>query len=90
MVQKSTPIEESNFQLFRDIISSLIIEKCAPSPTSTKAKTRTNRKAKAGRKAAFKPVSQGLSVEEEEMNDIEELGDFIDVCLFLLRCAMIC
>ena len=74
---KSSAVEESNFQLFREILSSLIIEKCAPSESKTRTRAR---KAKAGRKNVIKPVERDITiVEAEERNDAEELGEFIDV-----------
>lgn len=61
-------IEESNFQLFRDCLSTPLIEKSSSTPT------KKARKARNGRKNAIKPVMQ-----TEEPNDAEELGEFIDV-----------
>jgi len=60
--------EESNFQLFRDCLSTPLIEKSTTTPA------KKPRKARAGRKNAIKPVIQA-----EEPNDTEELGEFIDV-----------
>ncbi|KAH7369834.1 hypothetical protein BKA65DRAFT_561149 [Rhexocercosporidium sp. MPI-PUGE-AT-0058] len=60
-------VEESNFQLFRDCLSTPLIEK------STSTPTKKARKARGGRKNAIKPVLQA-----EEPNDAEELGEFID------------
>lgn len=60
--------EESNFQLFRDCLSTPLIEKSTATPA------KKPRKARAGRKNAIKPVIQA-----EEPNDAEELGEFIDV-----------
>ncbi|KAK0113723.1 hypothetical protein ONS95_013971 [Cadophora gregata] len=60
-------VEESNFQLFRDCLSTQLIEN---STTSTAKKPR---RARAGRKNAIKPVNQ-----TDEPNDAEELGEFID------------
>ncbi|KAG4421432.1 hypothetical protein IFR04_005491 [Cadophora malorum] len=59
--------EESNFQLFRDCLSTPLIEKSTTTPA------KKPRKARAGRKNAIKPVIQA-----EEPNDAEELGEFID------------
>jgi hypothetical protein len=65
--------ESSNFQLFRDCISTPLIEK---SVTKPEKKTRKGRK-----KTAIKPI-----IPVEEQDDAEELAEFIDVCfLFLLK-----
>ncbi|KAL2072205.1 hypothetical protein VTL71DRAFT_11548 [Oculimacula yallundae] len=61
--------EESNFQLFRDCLSTPLIAKS----TNTATPTKTPRKARGGRKNAIKPV-----IQTEEPNDAEELGEFID------------
>lgn len=78
---KQSASEDSNFQLFREILSSLIIEKCTTSSASSKPRTKA-RKTKAGRKTAIKPVSRDVTIEEEEKNDAEELCEFIDVCYY--------
>lgn len=70
-------IEESNFQLFREILSDPIVQKCASPTSRQKSKVR---KAKAGRKTAIKPIAKEFSVEEGNKSDAEDLGDFIDVC----------
>ncbi|KAK2628988.1 hypothetical protein QTJ16_002091 [Diplocarpon rosae] len=59
--------EDSNFQLFRDCLSTPLIA------ISNNTPTRKARKARGGRKNAIKPV-----IQTEEPNDAEELGDFID------------
>lgn len=75
-------ISESNFQLFREILSDPIVQKCTSSSTKHKTKVR---KARAGRKTAIKPVTPQLNAEEEDTNDAEELGEFIDVCAYTMR-----
>lgn len=74
-------IEEPNFRIFLDCISTPLIEQCASasSPNTSKRKTR---KAKAGRKTTIKPVSKEINVEETEINDAAELAEFIEVRLF--------
>ncbi|KAH8687661.1 hypothetical protein BGZ60DRAFT_394135 [Tricladium varicosporioides] len=62
-------IETSNFQLFRDLISEPLIEK---SSTTPEKKTKRNR---LGRKSAIKPV---VAKPDEEVNDAEELAEFIE------------
>ncbi|KAH6683106.1 hypothetical protein B0J14DRAFT_575103 [Halenospora varia] len=62
-------IENSNFQLFRDLISEPLIEK---STTTSKKKTNKNR---LGRKTAIKSVATRA---DEEVNDAEELAEFIE------------
>jgi len=69
------PTEESNFQLFREILSNPLIEKSSTTTASTK-KTKKNR---GGRKSAIKPVTRAPEIEERD--DAEELGEFIDVRL---------
>lgn len=68
--------EDSNLQLFREILSDPIVQKCSSVATKQKYKAR---KAKAGRKTAIKPVIQPVDAKEEDRNDAEELGEFIDV-----------
>jgi hypothetical protein len=63
-------VESSNYQLFRDCLSTPLIEKSTEAPSKTK-KTRT----KSGRKTAIKPVI----VETTEQNNADELAEFIDV-----------
>ena len=65
--------ENSNFQLFRDCLSTPLIEKSSTTPH------KKVRKARAGRKTAIKPVT---TPREEEPNDAAELADFVDVCSF--------
>lgn len=62
--------EQSNYQLFRDCLSTPLIEK---SVTEVPKKKKTR---KYGRKTAIKPVSAPAA---DEANDAEELADFIDV-----------
>jgi hypothetical protein len=76
-------VSESNFQLFREILSDPIVQKCTSSSTKHKTKVR---KARAGRKTAIKPVTPQLSQEEENKNDAEDLGEFIDVCVDTVTC----
>lgn len=65
--------EGSNFQLFRDCLSTPLIEK------STGEAAKKKRKLRNGRKTAIKPVASSLTTDER--NDAEELADFIDVCI---------
>jgi hypothetical protein len=62
--------ESSNFQLFRDCISTPLIEKSATKPEKKTRKSRSNGK----RKTTIKPV-----VPVDEPDDAEELAEFIDV-----------
>jgi hypothetical protein len=64
-------VESANFQLFRDCLSTPLIEKSTEQPSKTK-KIRN----KSGRKTAMKPVA----VHKTENNDADELAEFIDVC----------
>jgi hypothetical protein len=62
--------ESSNFQLFRDCISTPLIERSTTSPSKKTRKGRGNGR----RKTAIKPV-----IPVEEPDDAEELAEFIDV-----------
>ncbi|TVY91474.1 hypothetical protein LAWI1_G003256 [Lachnellula willkommii] len=62
--------EEHNFQLFRECLSTPLIEKSSTAPT------KKVRKARAGRKTAIKPVASAAT---EEADDAAELADFVDV-----------
>lgn len=66
--------EAFNFQLFRECLSTPLIQK---STSNTNTPVKQTRKARGGRKNAIKPVVQA---EEDSPNDAEELGEFIDVC----------
>jgi hypothetical protein len=71
MDSKMEGLEEANFQIFRDCLSTPLIEKSSTQPANKTRKARGNGR----RKTAIKPVS----VETEEPNDAEELAEFIDV-----------
>lgn len=58
-----------NFQLFRECLSTPLIEKSSLTPEKKSRKSRGNSR----RKTAIKPVTI------EEPNDAEELAEFIDV-----------
>jgi len=62
--------EEGNFQIFRDCLSTPLIEKSSNRPAKKPRKARGNGR----RKTPIAPVS----VETEEPNEAEELADFID------------
>ena len=64
-------VESSNFQLFRDCLSTPLIEKSTEQPSKTK-----RARNKFGRKTAMKPIA----VHNTESNDADELAEFIDVC----------
>lgn len=64
-------VERSNFQLFRDCLSTPLIEKSTEQPPKTK-----RARNKSGRKTAVKPVA----VHKAESNDADELAEFIEVC----------
>lgn len=64
--------ESYNLDIFRDCLSTTIIQKLAPD-TGGKAKKKVK-----GRKNEIKPVVR--SQEEGEGNDAAELGDFTEVC----------
>jgi hypothetical protein len=62
--------ESSNFQLFRDCISTPLIEKTTTLPSKKARNIRGNGR----RKTAIKPVTP-----VEDPDDSEELAEFIDV-----------
>jgi hypothetical protein len=62
--------EVANFQLFRECLSTPLIEKSSITPP------KKGRKARAGRKTAIKSLSVSAA---EEPNDAAELADFVDV-----------
>jgi hypothetical protein len=66
--------ELANFATFRDCLATPLIEKSAEKPRKSR-KSRAN----AGRKTAIKPVASA-----EEINDAEELAEFIDVATVLI------
>ena len=66
-------IETSNFQLFRDCLTSPLIEKSTAAPPKSK-KTRN--------KFRRKTVIQPLIIENTESSDADGLAEFIDVCPF--------
>jgi len=68
--------EDVNFQIFRDCLSTPLIEKSPEQPAKKTRKARENSR----RKTAIKPVIH----ETEEANDAEELAEFIDVCCSLI------
>jgi hypothetical protein len=63
--------EEANFQIFRDCLSTPLIEKSSTQPAKKSRKTRGN-----GRR---KTVINTVSIEAKEPNDAEELAEFVDV-----------
>lgn len=60
--------ETDNFEIFKDCLSTSIIQKLAPSGKRSKSKRVK------GRKNEIKPV-----VKDDEGNDAAELGEFIEV-----------
>ncbi|TAQ89877.1 hypothetical protein B7494_g1816 [Chlorociboria aeruginascens] len=64
--------EHINFPIFRDCLSSPLIQKSAAEPPKINRKAR----GRGGRKTAIKPVRTIVS--SDEPNDAEELADFID------------
>jgi hypothetical protein len=62
--------EAANFDIFRDCLSALLIQKFAIDPAGPKAKHRSGH----GRKK-----SQVMSVDDNTSKDSEELSEFLDV-----------
>jgi hypothetical protein len=70
--------ETANFELFRDCLSTPLIEKFAAKPP----KARQWRKSSYGRKKSQVPTPD-VSVENEDSKDAEELSDFINVTILI-------
>jgi hypothetical protein len=68
-------IEDSNFSLFRDCLSTPLIEKSSSKPRDKRKRGKSQR---GGRKNAIKPV---IGVEEKVVDDASELAEFVDVSL---------
>lgn len=68
--------ETANFELFRDCLSTPLIDKFATKPPKSKGK----RKSGHGRKKSQLQTSK-ISVENEDGKDAEELSDFINVSM---------
>ena len=62
--------ETPNYETFRDCVSELVLSKLSKSATTKKKRVK-------GRKNEIKPVIR--PVEEDETEDAEELGEFIEV-----------
>ena len=70
---------EVNYETFRDCLSTAIIQRLAA------PKRPERRRAAKGRKNAVKPLERSVK-DEEEVDDVEDLAEFIDVCeLSILR-----
>lgn len=67
--------ESSNYELFRDILATPLIEKCSSQGTPPKAR----QKRKSRRKSAASATQAVNAPLSEESNDAEELAEFIDV-----------
>lgn len=65
-----------NYDILKDCLSTMIIEKL--SPTDTRPSKKRNSK---GRKNAIKPVERPAPTEAEMESDVAELGDFTEVSL---------
>jgi hypothetical protein len=63
-----SPDEKSNFELFRDILTAPLIEKCSISPPNAQKKRKNRRRY---------PVVKAADVGNS--NDAEDLAEFIDV-----------
>ena len=63
--------EESNFELFRDCLSTVVIERLAPATTKPKKRVK-------GRKNEIKPVIQATNGQNGEA-DAAELSEFTEV-----------
>jgi hypothetical protein len=66
--------ETANFELFRDCLSTPLIQKFATSPPKPKRKRKNDH----GRKKS-QAVKADVSLEDENSKDAEELSEFIDV-----------
>lgn len=64
--------EEANYEIFRDCLSTVVIEKLAPA--SSKPKKRVK-----GRKNEIKPVASVSDGADNEETDAADLSDFTEV-----------
>lgn len=67
--------EQSNFEIFRDCLSNVVIERLAPETAKPKKRVK-------GRKNEIKPVVQ---IGDSEETDANELSDFTEVCITILE-----
>ena len=74
--------EVTNYEIFRDCVSELVISKLSRGADKHKRK-----RAVKGRKNEIKPVVR--PVQEVEQTDAEELGEFIEVCIARCPATMI-
>lgn len=68
----SSSDETSNFEIFRDCLSTAIIERLAPTTSKPKKKIK-------GRKNEIKPVAK--TSEDAGEADAAELSEFTEVCI---------
>lgn len=68
-------VEEANFQLFRDCLSTPLIEKSSTTPP----KKRVRKVRGAGRRKTAIPTPQDAGKDSNGPDDAEELAEFIDV-----------
>jgi hypothetical protein len=64
--------EQNNFEVFRDCLSTTLIERLAPS---------TKKKRVKGRKNEIKPVAKVIDGNQDEL-EAAELSDFTEVCMY--------
>jgi len=69
--------ESANFHIFRDCISTPLIEKSADSPAKARRKSRGNGTAK----TVAKSMAAATTTISDNTDDAEELAEFIDVSL---------
>ncbi|RDL32558.1 Uncharacterized protein BP5553_09014 [Venustampulla echinocandica] len=69
-------IEEANFQLFRDCLSTPLIDKSSTSPPKKKKKIRRARGT--GSRKATVQIPQNVEEDLDRQNDAEDLAEFID------------
>lgn len=74
------PEEESNFETFRDCLSTVLIERLAPATAKPKKKVK-------GRKTEIKPVVRDDEGKGDEA-DAAELSEFTEVCIPDVRCII--
>ena len=71
------PEEESNFETFRDCLSTVLIERLAPATAKPKKRVK-------GRKNEIKPVVKTTTGEEGEA-DAAEVSEFTEVCSIVIH-----
>jgi hypothetical protein len=76
-----SPEEESNFETFRDCLSTVLIERVVPATEKPKKRVK-------GRKNEIKPVVRSMNGQEGEA-DAAELSEFTEVAMHTLDASVV-